>query len=333
MNRVDSQVDPAAGPDADGGTSREAARWDARSHGGYVGHWFFHQLMRRLGPGVAQAFLYPVSAYYLVAARKERAASMQYLQRVLGPTHLPGRWVRSYRHILSFARCYLDGAMLGALGPGIFTVDHAGTENLRALAAGESGGVLLTAHLGTWELAAGMLKSTHGLSRVALVMFRSDAEELQRFIESMHGQRPRIIAVGDGDLAVLEILRAVRAGEIVAMQGDRSVDARDLAVPFFGKEARWPVGPWVIAALSGVPLQWTFALRVGPRSYRFVADPPRHVRFQPGRPREEQLREWIGAYVARLEEVLRENPYLWFNFFDFWAAAPKLPAPRPHEVG
>lgn len=305
---------------------RVPSSWDARSRGGYFGHWLFYQLIRIFGPSVAYAALYPVVAFYTLIVRKERAASVQYLARVLGPTHLLGSWARSYRHLLAFARSYLDGAMLGILGSEIFTVEHHGAEHIRNLAQAGKGGVMLTAHLGTWELSSGMLKDEHGVGRVALVMFRSDAEQLQGFIESLHAKRPRVIAVGEGELAALEILRAVRGGELVAMQGDRTVDARDVRVPFFGREARFPVGPWIIAALSGAPSLCSFALRTGPRHYKFVAYPPVTVRFQPGRSKDDQLREWISAYVARLEEILREHPYQWFNFFDFWAAEPKLPA-------
>ncbi len=302
------------------------ASWDARSRGGYFGHWFFAKLVKLFGPGIAYATLYPVVTFYTLWVRKERAASMQYLTHVLGPTNVFGRWLRTWRHLMAFARSYLDGAMLGILGSEIFSFEHHGAEHIRKMHADGKGGVMLTAHLGTWELSSGMLKDKHGVGRVAIVMFRSDAEQLQGFIESLHGKRPRVIAVGEGDLAALEILRAVRGGELVAMQGDRTVDTRDVRVPFFGREARFPVGPWIVAALSGAPILCSFALRTGPRKYKFVAFPPMTVHFERGRTKDEQLKEWIATYVARLEEVLHEYPYQWFNFFDFWAAEPKLPA-------
>lgn len=307
-------------------TEQLRAQWDARTHGGVAGHWIFYQVLRLLGPAPAYLLLYPVAAYFTLKARSERQASMQYLDRVLGPARGLRRWWRTYRHFLAYARAYLEGAMLGILGRDVFETEHVGVEHMRAMGASKAGGVLVTAHLGNWEMSSGLLKDVHGLGNVVLVMFRSDAEELQRFVESVHSKRPRVIAVGEGDLAALDILRAVRGGELVAMQGDRTVDVRDVKVPFFGHEARWPVGPWVIAALTGAPVLWGFAVRLGRRHYRFIADPPRTLRFDPSRPKDEQLREWVRAYVARVEEVLREHPYQWFNFFDFWAAEPKTPA-------
>ena len=31
------------------------------------------------------------------------------------------------------------------------------------------------------------------------------------------------------------------------------------------------------------------------------------------------LAELVGQYAARIEAQLREHPFNWFNFYDFWA--------------
>ena len=103
------------------------------------------------------------------------------------------------------------------------------------------------------------------------------------------------------------------------MQGDRTVDARVVRVPFFGTLAAFPVGPFILAAMSGCPLIVTFSAQVGARSYAFVADPPRTYRFERGKTRDAQLEAWAASYARRLEELVKEHPYQWFNFYDFWA--------------
>jgi predicted LPLAT superfamily acyltransferase len=298
-------------------------RWHSESHGGYLGHRVLYGVVRWLGPRIAELLVYPVAFFYFLVASRERRASDQYLTRVLGPTHWPGRCWRTFRHLLAFGRSYLDGVMLNALGPAAFTIDRNGHEHITALRDGTRGAVMVTAHVGAWELSSAALREEGG-PRVAIVMFRSDEEKVQQLIDALHARRPRLIAVGEGDLAALEIMRAVRAGELVCMQGDRTVDAREVKVPFFGEPARWPVGPWIVAALSGAPLISTFAVRVGPRHYQYFADPPKTFRFDPRRSREEQLAEWVRMYVERLETLLRADPLQWFNFYDFWAdAGPK----------
>ncbi len=305
---------------------RAQGQWDARSYGGCFGHWFFHQVTKRLGIGAAYVWLGPVVAYFTLRARHERAASMAYLDRAAGPAAGWARWKRSYRHFHAFAQTMLDGAVLGAHGPGVFTCVHEGLDHLRDAARSGQGAILMTAHLGNWEVASGLLEGQLGDARVALVMYRGDEARLQAYIESIRGKRPSVIAVGEGQFASLGILRALREGTVVAMQGDRTVDQRDVKVKFLGREARWPIGPWMVAAVSKVPVIFTFALNSGRLRYRFIADAPRTVAFDRRRPRDEQLREWIGEYVARIEALLAEDPLQWFNFFDFWAAEPKTPA-------
>ena len=68
----------------------------------------------------------------------------------------------------------------------------------------------------------------------------------------------------------------------------------------------------------------TFSLQVGPAAYRFFADEPQRLTFTAGQSREAQLRVWVEQYVGVLESLVRQYPYQWFNFYDFWDAPPPL---------
>ena len=53
----------------------------------------------------------------------------------------------------------------------------------------------------------------------------------------------------------LELMAALRRGEVVALQGDRALGNRgDISVPFFGRPAPFPVGPFRLASASGAPI-------------------------------------------------------------------------------
>ena len=151
-------------------------------------------------------------------------------------------------------------------------------------------------------------------------------------MEKAQGPRPRIIDVGSDSLASLEMVRALREGQVLALQGDRHIDHHVVKVRFLGREAPFPVGPFMLAAISGAPLIATFSLQVGPASYRFFAKPPLQLAFARGQSREDQLKAWVEPYVSELEAVVRQYPYQWFNFYDFWDSAPPArltPAPAP----
>ena len=62
-----------------------------------------------------------------------------------------------------------------------------------------------------------------------------------------------MIHVGRDFLASLEMIRALREGAVLAVHGDRPIGGQVIAVPFLGREARFPVGPFLLAAVSGAP--------------------------------------------------------------------------------
>lgn len=297
-----------------------AHRWTGKSRGGVFGHWFFHRVTRLFGLSAAYLVVYPVTLYFLFAAPAARQASIQFLNRVLGPTGWPSRLARSYRHLLSFARTMVDRALFATRGKDFFRYEENGIDYIQAAAASGHGAILLTAHLGNWEVAAGLLGEAG--KKLAIVAYRGDHEKVTRFLEKAQGPRPRVIEVGADMLASLEMLQALREGAVLALQGDRPMDRHVVRVPFLGREAPFPVGPFMLAAVSGAPLIATFSLQIGPATYRFFAEPPQQLSFRRGVSRESQLRAWVEQYVLQLETLARQYPYQWFNFYDFWDGEP-----------
>ena len=109
------------------------------------------------------------------------------------------------------------------------------------------------------------------------------------------------------------LVSALRRGEIVAMQGDRAIGTRGHAtIPFFGRPAWFPLGPFVLAAAARVPVVAAFCVLGPTRRYTVRLEPPIHVERGA---EEAAARTW----VASLERVVRDYPTQWFNFFDVWS--------------
>lgn len=301
--------------------ARAPRQWTGKSRGGVFGHWFFFQVIKLFGISAAYAALYPVALYFTLVAGDARASSADFLDRALGPATGLARWRRSYQHFLQFARTLADRMLLATRGKGDFRYEEDGMDHIRTAATSGTGAVLLTAHMGNWDVAAGMMGGDLH-SKLAIVALKADQERIQRFMQKAHGQGPRFISVGTEFLGSLEMVRALREGTLLAIQGDRATDKNVVRVPFLGREAPFPVGPFMLAAVSGAPLIVTFSLQVAPATYRFFARPPLKLSFARGRDRDSQLREWVEAYVRELEAVARAYPYQWFNFYDFWDASP-----------
>lgn len=301
--------------------------WDGRSRTG-IGILIFFYLFRFLGPRFAYALLYPVCLYQLVFNQRHGRASRDYLRRRFPGLRGPALWWKNYRHFLSFGRVLIDRgfAFLGMLGQ--VRLDRDGQESFaQALAMGK-GVILVSAHLGNWELAAYCLGEFQRDGRrvmVNAVMFKGESEKVEKQLKRASGDPPfRVISSNDSLQASIECMNALKRGEVVAIHGDRVLGAEGIEVPFMGAPARFPIGPLVLAANTGAPVVFTFANRVGMRHYALLARGPYLFQFESRALRQENLRQWAGIYAGLLEELVGRYPLQWHNFFLFWAAGQQV---------
>ena len=253
----------------------------------------------------------------LVARRlpAERAMVRANLARIAPSLDAPARErmvADVFRH---FAMCFADlvssNRKAGAIEGLLARVD--GLERLEAAAQGGRGMVLLTAHLGNWELAGRLL----GLSspRPTYVVVAAEVDPaVQRFLRG--GPAPVRFVTRTHPTASLTLLAALRRDEVVAMQGDRALGTRgDAAVDFFGAPALFPVGPFLLARAAGAPVVPAFCALGRDRRYTISVGEP--LRVEAGRERDA-----LARWVASLEAAVRRHPEQWFNFFDVWGGAP-----------
>jgi hypothetical protein len=109
-----------------------------------------------------------------------------------------------------------------------------------------------------------------------------------------------VIPLGDGLETVLRIKVRIEAGEIVAVLADRA-DAYERALPatFLGGTARFPVGPYLLAATLGCPVLLTFGLYKTPNQYEVHCKPFAQRITLPERHLDPGLRDCVSRYVAR----------------------------------
>jgi len=300
-------------------TAAAPARWTGRTRGGIVGNSIFLALVRLFGLRPAYALLAFVAAYYVLSAPAARRASADYRRR-LG---LRGGLWGAYRHFFSFGQILLDRVAIIAGRADAFRIEFDGEAHIRSALQEGKGVVIISAHCGNWE-AAGHLLQRLGVP-VNVVAYRGEAAHVRRlFDRALRDRRFALIEADGSPDAALAIMAALARGEIVAMHADRTLgDERiagnpPLAVPFLGAPARFPSGPYAVAALSGSPLVHAFALREGTYRYHFRAYPPEHLRFADRASRGQLLQQWAGRFAERLEAALRQCPYQWGNFYPFW---------------
>jgi len=238
----------------------------------------------------------------------ERAAIQKAMTRFTGATgsRLDALTVRVFT---DFAMCFSDLVSTNRL-PAARRISHVGkVEGVERLASLTGGVISLTAHVGNWEL-AGRLLAGRSARPTHVVVAPDEARELERWVRR-DGEGVRFVTRSRPTVS-LELLAALRRGEVVGVQGDRALGTKgDVEVPFFGRPARFPLGPFLLASGVGAPLAPAFCLLGA--DYRYVvkvAEPFTAVRGEA----EAAARVW----VATLEAIVREYPTQWFNFFDIW---------------
>jgi lauroyl/myristoyl acyltransferase len=188
------------------------------------------------------------------------------------------------------------------------------------------GVMLLTAHLGNWEVGGLMLAEVKQPIHVVLVPDIYPAvERVRRRLHERAGVREIPIDRSFGP--TLAVMRALESNGIVAMQGDRDFNNTGIAVPFFGRDAFFPRGPFRVAMATEAVVLPAFIVRVPDGRYRAVLEEP--LAIERGGDREEALRENLRRYVVILERYIRASPEQWYCFYPFWDDPSRRDDPRP----
>ena len=188
-----------------------------------------------------------------------------------------------------------------------------------AAASGE-GVLLISAHMGSWELCA------RGLARLMniplyVVARDSDDQSATTLVNTLR-ERSGYKVISKGGSSALKILRALKHGKAVVLMSDQN--SRDVFVPFFGRMAGCVAGPATIALRSGakiVPIV-TYRKDDGTHVYEFgqpiPAIPTDDVQADTVR--------IITEVQSVLEGYVRKHPDQWLWFHNRWKCRP------PEEV-
>ena len=302
----------------------QATPTPVRGAGITVPRWYAHRFNRaavyRLASIAASAFPRParlrVAAGVAGLAARRFPAERRVVRRNLARI-LPGAPARELDALVAavfrnFAVCFVDlitANRHGDVGALVAAVD--GISALEAAVRVGRGVVVLTAHLGNWELAGRML-ARHGARPTHVVVAAEVDPAVERFLRGGQPAPVRFVT-RDAPTTSLALLTALRRGEIVALQGDRALGTRgDVDQSFFGAPAPFPLGPFVLARAAGAPVVPAFCLLDGDWRYRIVVGTPATVTTG-------SEADALGAWVRSLEAMVRRHPAQWFNFYDVWS--------------
>lgn len=191
-----------------------------------------------------------------------------------------------------------------------------GVEHLAEAQAPGRGVLVVSAHMGSWEVAAAIWSS--GFSPINLFAEELEPPELYEWYRLTRA-RLGISVLPLTRAGLRKVLQALAAEETVLTAVDRDIVGTGVEVPFFGRPARIPDGPAQISLRYGVPLLPVRCTRQPDDTYLTVVYPP--IFPEPTGDREADLRRVIGELVRHLERMIREYPDQWHMPHRIWDAA------------
>jgi predicted LPLAT superfamily acyltransferase len=245
-----------------------------------------------------------------------RRGVMANLAAILPGSSRLANFFRVYRVMWNFAWTIDDNVRFRELHV-VPDWEFAGREHFEQLRNEPGGAIILTAHMGSYDLGAHLFAQ---LSDRPIVMVRAPEIDPQtREYEQAHQATPETLKIDFSTRAselALDLLHALQRGEIIAIQGDRVTPGISvLPAALFGRKTHIPAGPFALSMAARVPIYPLFIIRLGRRSYRLVVGPP--FRVERTRDRAAGFEQAMAQWTRELESVLSSAWFQWYTFFPF----------------
>ncbi len=289
----------------------------------YRFHLWGVSLLPRWGVGI---FVFLFTTFFFLVLWRIRKAIASNLAVVLGPSGWWRTQVRIYRTMWNFAWCLSEWYEQMSTDRRVSAAVE-GEELLREMRQGVDGFIIVTAHIGHWEVWSKSLSSARR-RHVHVVREQEMDPQAQAFLQDLIDQSRRQADHPDADSfevhfpeqepnLPMTLLQALRRGELVALQGDRPrARSRTVTLRLFGKPFELPCGPAALARSADVDLLPVFLFRDGRLRSRPVVRPP--IRVATTGDRDRAIAEVMARIATDVEWAIRHRPHQWFCFRELW---------------
>lgn len=289
--------------------------WEGKSRGNKSGYRIFVWILRTFGVFPAYLLLRFVSFYFFLFSYQSSKQNFRLFHKRLGYSWFSAMRLL-YQNYYQFGQSLIDKVVVMAGIPNRFTYDFEGENHLHDMVAAGNGGLLLSAHVGNWEIAGHLLKRLG--TKINIVMFDGEHQQIKQYLTGVTGERIVNVIVVKNDIShIYAINEALSRKELVCMHADRFVPGNKYReIDFLNSPAKLPVGPFMLAATFRVPVSFVFAMKETSRHYHFFATPDRN---DPDLKKDLLSNKLLQEFSVEMAEKVKKYPAQWYNFYDFWA--------------
>lgn len=287
------------------------SEWDGKSKGTLLGYKIFVYCIKKLGIKAAYSVLIFVAFYYFIFEKRSNRAIFYYFNKRLGYSYLKSIW-SVYKSYFTFGQTIIDKTAISAGLRDKFTYEFDGIDLLKKLLAEKKGGVLISAHVGNFEIAEHFFGEIDFDFQINLVTTDMEHSIIKEYLDSVTKKSSIKFIIVKEDLShIFEINNALANNELICFTGDRYFEGtKTLTEELLGQEAHFPAGPFLIASRLKVPVLFVYVMKEANLHYHLYA------RESEAKHRDEK--GLLKAYTTSVENMLLKYPMQWFNYFDFW---------------
>jgi len=288
-----------------------ANEWRGKSRGSVLGYKIFVFCIKNFGVRSAYFLLYFVALYFCFFSGKNTRAIFYYLHK---RRHYS--WFKSvinvYKSYYVFGQTIIDKVAIPSGLRNKFNYQFDGIEQIEAALQQKKGGILISAHVGNFEIAEFFLNEVDEKAGISLLTTDEEHREIKEYLERFTKKTNTRFIIIKNDLShIFEINAALARNEIICITGDRYIkEAKHMTADLMGQEARFPAGPFLIGSRLQIPVLFVYVMKHSATKYNLYA---RTVVVK-----NRDAQDLLDKYVHSLEWILEKYPLQWFNYFDFW---------------
>lgn len=289
----------------------EERKWDGRTYGNGWMHRSLIGMLRHLDVRILYVFSYVFVIPPCMLGPGFKPIYHYFRQRRHdGPLKA---LLNTYRQHCMFAQVVIDRFAMYAGKH--FEVEIEGYEHYRRLAHRPEAFIILSSHVGNYEI-AGYSLTANSKRLNAVVYYGEKASVMENRVRMFARTNIHMIPVRPDMSHLFELNDVLERGETLSIPADRLFGSKKtIAKRFLGREADFPLGPFTVTIMRGLNALAVNVMKVKARKYKIYVTP---LPYDKQAPRKEQTEQLSTAYVRQLEHILDRYPHQWYNFFEFW---------------
>ena len=174
------------------------------------------------------------------------------------------------------------------------------------------GVIMLSAHIGNWEL-GGYLLGKIGYPMNAVVLAHKN-EKVNNFFKNQREMGNfKSIEIGAG---LRGCYRVLKNNELLALLGDRNFSNTGLRIDFFGHPALMPKGPAILSIRTGACIVPTYIVKEKDGTFKMTFESP--IYPESGPDEDAAVERLMKRYLPSIENAVRRHPDQWYVFKYFW---------------